>query len=139
MAMGTQLEELNRRWKEQERPTVKMRVGIFTGPLVVGCIGCKQRLEYTVTGDTVNVASRLESFNKELEAENTCRILIGESTWRYSREQFIGREMGSMMLRGKGQSVGVYQILGTGEENAAPDSQTDLPACASQNKVVRSQ
>lgn len=133
MAMDAQLEELNRKWKEQERPTVKMRVGIFTGPLVVGCIGCKQRLEYTVTGDTVNVASRLESLNKEIEADNPCRILVGQSTWKYTREHFISRELGSMMLRGRGQCIGVYQILGAGKQDADPDSRIDPPVCALQN------
>jgi adenylate cyclase len=122
MAMGVRLAELNSRWQEQGLPTVKMRVGIFTGHVVVGCIGSRQRLEYTVTGDTVNVASRLENFNKNFDAENICRILIGESTWRYSRENFLCRELGSMELRGKGQRVGVYQVLGTREEQWGPDS-----------------
>ena len=138
MAMGDQLEELNRKWEEQGRPTVRMRVGIFTGPVVVGCIGSKQRLEYTVTGDTVNVASRLESFNKELDAQNTCRILAGESTWIRSREHFLCRELGSMELRGKGQRVGIYQVLRTGDDNADLDVHSVPPADARQDQVVRS-
>ena len=117
MAMGSQLADLNGKWKEKGLPTVKMRVGIFTGSLVVGCIGCKQRLEYTVTGDTVNIASRLESFDKELDCENTCRILIGERTWIHARKQFIYKELGSMTLKGKDKKVGVYQILGVWKES----------------------
>ena len=136
IAMGVRLEELNRKWKEQDLPTVKMRVGIFTGALVVGCIGSKHRLEYTVTGDTVNVASRLESFNKKLDAGNTCRILIGESTWRYSREHFLCRELGSMELRGKGQRVGVYQVLGTKEDGCGSDSNTIAHVPVRQDKVA---
>jgi adenylate cyclase len=114
IAMGTELEELNKRWKEQNRPTVRMRVGIFTGSLVVGCIGSRQRLEYTVTGDTVNIASRLESFNKELDAENICRVLVGLSTWQYASTEFRSRRLGSMMLKGKGVKIEVFQILGSG-------------------------
>ena len=65
LGMRAALIELNRRWLQQNAPAVGMRIGIFTGPMVVGSLGSKQRLEYTVVGDSVNTASRLESFNKE--------------------------------------------------------------------------
>ncbi len=129
MEMGNRLEDLNRRWESQQRPTVRMRVGIFTGPLVVGCIGSKQRLEYTVTGDTVNVASRLESFDKTLDAANTCRILIGKSTWEYARKQFMCRGLGAGTLKGKDQRIEIYQVLGKLTENEAAVPQIDAGAC----------
>lgn len=112
MKMGERLEVLNAKWEAQNRPTVKMRVGIHTGPLVVGCIGSRQRLEYTVIGDTVNVASRLESLNKDFDPENVCRILIGESTLRYSGDNFNIKALGALALKGKGRQLPVYQVLG---------------------------
>jgi adenylate cyclase len=115
--MGERLEEINERWRTENRPTVQMRVGIFTGPLVVGCVGSRHRLEYTVIGDTVNIASRLESFKKELDAESTCRVLIGESTWKCVGEQFRTRGLGSIALKGKDQCVEIYQVLGAKEED----------------------
>ncbi len=131
--MGRSLEEINKRWKEENRPTVQMRVGIYTGPLVVGCVGSSQRLEYTVIGDTVNVASRLESFKKEFDAESTCRVLIGSTTWSYVNGQFHTRGLGSMALKGKDFGVEIYQVLGIREEGEdgepppiAPDSR-ELP------------
>jgi len=139
MAMGTRLADLNSRWKEQNLPTVRMRVGIFTGHLIGGCIGSRrQRIEYTVTGDTVNIASRLESFNKQFDSENICRILIGESTWRYSCEQFLCRELGSMELRGKGQRVEVYQVLGTADGQCGIDTQAYAHAPSHQNEMTGS-
>ncbi|MGA2027455.1 MAG: adenylate/guanylate cyclase domain-containing protein [Syntrophobacteraceae bacterium] len=128
MEMGNRLEDLNIRWEDQQRPTVRMRVGIFTGPLVVGCIGSKHRLEYTVTGDSVNVASRLESFDKTLDAGNTCRILIGKSTWEYARKQFMCRGLGEGMLKGKDQRIEIYQVLGKLTENEAAVPQIDAGA-----------
>ncbi|MCE5336365.1 MAG: adenylate/guanylate cyclase domain-containing protein [Desulfobacteraceae bacterium] len=120
--MGAQLEELNARWKGQNRPTVKMRVGIHTGPLVVGCIGSRQRLEYTVIGDTVNVASRLEGINKDYDSENICRILIGESTLRYSGDRFRIRPLGELSLKGKGKSLPVFQVLRDSSEDEGKET-----------------
>lgn len=110
VAMRAQLEELNENWRKQNRPTIKMRVGIYTGPLVVGSLGSKQRQEYTVLGDTVNTASRLESFDKNLDPESTCRILIGENTYQRVSEFFNAKPLTSVSLKGKDHKVMIYKI-----------------------------
>ena len=89
LAMGNALDQLNILRRTEKRPTTNMRVGIYTGPAVAGSIGACDRLEFTVMGDTVNTASRLESFDKGCFSEQTCRILIGESTAERSRIIFI--------------------------------------------------
>jgi adenylate cyclase len=116
LAMEKELRRLNTEWRQQNLPSVEMRVGIFTGPVVGGSLGSAQRLKYTTMGDTVNVASRLESLDKErLDpefADSPCRILIGHETLRYLEHQFETRKIGSAILKGKDEEVMVYRVLG---------------------------
>lgn len=123
LAMGQALDQLNRSWAERDLPTTTMRIGIATGPLVSGSIGGTKRLEYTVTGDTVVIAKRLESLEKEsthLEmASLSNRILITEMTHAMVAPHFRTRDAGPMQLEGKRRSVGVYVVIG---ENGASKS-----------------
>ncbi len=116
LAMEMTLIQLNSRWREQQLPTIGTRIGIFTGPLVAGSLGSTQRLEYTVIGDTVNTASRLESFDKHLFAPDSinspCRILIGEATRCQLGEQFQTQRVGEVSLKGKDQKITVWRVVG---------------------------
>ncbi len=114
LAMESKLIQLNSTWKERHLPTIGMRIGVFTGPLVAGSLGSAERLEYTVIGDTVNVASRLESFDKssfdpDLK-KNTCRILIGEATYRYIEGQFNTQRVGEVNLKGQERKTTIYSV-----------------------------
>jgi adenylate cyclase len=111
LAMGDRLCQLNQNWQQQGLPVVQMRVGIFTGSVVVGSLGGKDRLEYGVIGDSVNIASRLESCAKELQVV-PCRILIAEETLEHVQNKFRVEPWGPMTLRGKQQMVEVYQVMG---------------------------
>jgi adenylate cyclase len=123
LAMEARLVELNRRWRRENQPAARMRIGIFTGPVVAGSIGSTRRLEYTVIGDTVNVASRLESYDKDLfppdSGAHPCRILIGEATLAYVGSRFVTEEIGAVSLKGKEQPLGAYRVLGRAESPAA--------------------
>jgi adenylate cyclase len=116
LSMGAALRELNGRWRAQGLPVTGMRVGIFTGAAVSGTLGSAERSEYVVVGDTMNTASRLESFDKDLFMPDTdqhpCRILIGESTLVYLGDQFETERVGDVSLKGKAQTVGVYRVIG---------------------------
>lgn len=109
VAMGQKLRSLNQQWQSQGRPTVAMRVGISTGMVVAGSLGSRQRLNYTVLGDSVNVAARLESYDKSLEG-GMCRILIGEETYRYIQGQFAAECIGTVPLKGREKPVKIYQV-----------------------------
>ncbi|MBW4523048.1 MAG: adenylate/guanylate cyclase domain-containing protein [Scytolyngbya sp. HA4215-MV1] len=108
--MATTLKALNLRWKEQGLPAPSMRVGISTGTVVTGSLGGQQRLEYTTIGDNVNVASRLESYDKSLDG-GICRILINEEAHQYTKEQFQTQFINTVQLKGRAQSTRVYQVL----------------------------
>ncbi|MCP5159710.1 MAG: adenylate/guanylate cyclase domain-containing protein [Gammaproteobacteria bacterium] len=132
LAMGERLRQLNADWAQQGLPVIAMRVGIQTGPLVAGSLGSRRRLEYTVLGDTVNSASRLESFEKDAHhtVGSVCRVLIGETTFHYLNRNIsslshalIGEtlyhdlddrlritEVSRVHLKGKQQAIAVYRV-----------------------------
>ena len=56
--------ELREKWRQEGKPELKMRIGLSTGPAVVGNMGSRSRMDYTMMGDTVNTAARLEGVNK---------------------------------------------------------------------------
>ena len=111
---------MNPSWEGKELPTVGTRVGTHTGPLVAGSLGSTERLEYTVVGDTVNITSRLESFDKELMdadiAGSGCRILIGQPTFELLDKEFKTRLVGRMNLKGKQEKVIIYGVIDRIEE-----------------------
>lgn len=110
LAISDRLEEMNQNWKCRGLPVIQMRVGMFTGPIVAGSLGGKDRLEYGVIGDSVNIASRLESCEKHRQPTD-CRILIGHETFVYIQEQFEVESWGPLALKGKQQMVDVYRVV----------------------------
>lgn len=111
LAMGDRLAQLNQSWESKGVATAKMRVGIFTGPVVVGSLGGKERLEYGVIGDSVNTAARLESCLKNRQP-GTCRILIARETLEYLDDQFKVEPWGEVELKGKEHLAEVYRVYG---------------------------
>jgi adenylate cyclase len=131
LAMETVLRDLNRDWLARHRPTTAMRMGIYTGPMVAGSLGGADRLEYVVIGDTVNIASRLESFDKDLFARSLaspCRILIGEATLCRLGQRFLTEKIGQVSLKGKEEKISVYRVVGHATEMSIECKQSLLQA-----------
>lgn len=110
IAMSERLQQLNQKWEVEGLPKAQMRVGIATGTVITGSLGSAQRLEYTTLGDSVNIAARLESYDKALGHDLICRILINEETDGYVRNQFPTECIGEVMLRGRGTPTPIYQV-----------------------------
>jgi adenylate cyclase len=97
---------------------LQIRIGINSGRMLVGNIGSELRLNYTVIGDAVNVASRLEGASKQYGTH----ILIGTETARLIRDAFIIREIDSIVVYGRTEGLAVYELVGLAEvggENTA--------------------
>lgn len=102
------LVELNRKWEEEGIPLILARIGIATGEAMVGNIGSKDRFNYTVIGDYVNLASRLEGVNKEY----LTKICVSASTYAKTKEDFFYRELDMIRVKGKTEGVRIYELVG---------------------------
>jgi adenylate cyclase len=108
-ALGMQAEakSLNEKFKARGWPTFKIGIGVNSGVMRVGDMGSKIRKAYTVMGDAVNIASRLEGITKQYGAD----IIIGEGT-RKLITGFVLREVDRVRVKGKEEPVIIYQPLG---------------------------
>lgn len=109
LAMEQRLAMLNQHWEDHGQTPIQIRIGIFTGPVMVGSLGGPQRLEYGVVGDSVNTASRLESCLKHRQP-TPCRILIAHETLTQLNQTFQVESWGEISLRGKQSPLQVYRV-----------------------------
>src|SRR5271157_3066992 len=117
LEMIAALDKLNRKWVEQGGRPIAIGIGVNTGPVNVGNMGSDKRLAWTVMGDNVNLASRLEGMTKEYRN----RVIISESTYAQVAHQFVAREVDRIRVKGKKKPVVIYELV-------APISERDTYA-----------
>ena len=103
----SELAKLREQWKAEGQPEIRARIGINSGWLVVGNMGSQARMEYTVMGDAVNLASRLEGANKFYDT----LILLGPRTYELAARDIEAREVDRMRVKGKQEPVVVFELL----------------------------
>ena len=108
MKMRIALRELNARWQgRDDRITISIGIGINHGSVVTGEVGHSERREFTVLGDGVNFAARMESATKQFHTD----CLVGESVEQLTRAHFIFREVGFLRVKGKTKPVHIFSPL----------------------------
>jgi len=113
LGMIRELEALQARWAVEGREPFRIGIGINTGDMMVGNLGSEQLFDYTVAGDGVNVAARVESLNKEYKTETS--IIISEATYLAAQDVLDVRRLGEATVKGKTRPVVVYELRGIRE------------------------
>lgn len=106
-AMLKKVKQLQEKWLEEGKPKIEIGVGISTGEAFVGNIGSEERLEYTVIGDTVNTASRIENYNKVYRT----KFLISQETFEQVQKHVDVIKIREVSIRGKAKKINIYEVL----------------------------
>ncbi|MDX9899492.1 MAG: adenylate/guanylate cyclase domain-containing protein [Spirochaetia bacterium] len=120
MLMQRRLSELREAWRKEGRHELRVRMGINSGPAVAGNMGSRTRMNYTVMGDSVNLASRLEGANKVYGTYS----MVSGSTRAAVGDRFQFRELDTIRVVGKSEPIVVHELLE--EPGKAPDSVESL-------------
>jgi adenylate cyclase len=118
--MNKALVPLRDKWVAEGRPSISVRMGLNSGPMVVGNMGSAQRMNYTIMGDVVNLAARLEGANKVYNSG----LMISEATYGACQSDIDVRELDTIRVVGKSEPVKVYQLLE--RKNQTENSIADL-------------
>ena len=114
LEMRTRLEQINVGFRGRGLPEIRTGIGLHSGQVVAGNMGHIERMEYTVIGDPVNLASRLEGMTKEL----ACDVILSEDLYRQVEAHVIAEPLKRIKVKGRDQDVMVYRLIGLKAEGA---------------------
>ncbi len=119
LKMQEKLASMREEWRKEGAPVLYSRVGINTGEMIVGNMGCLEVFDYTVMGDAVNLASRLEGANKSYGTT----IMIGPETAKDVEGIFVVRCLDDIRVKGKDKPVRVFELLAESNDSLSPRKQ----------------
>ncbi|VAX16789.1 Adenylate cyclase [hydrothermal vent metagenome] len=105
--MQKTLTEMRAKWRKEGREELFVRMGVNTGQMVVGNMGSKDRMDYTIMGDSVNLAARLEGANKYYGSD----ILVSEFTLEYIKNDILVMELDRVRVQGKKDAITLYSVI----------------------------
>ena len=117
LAMRRELRQLNQKWREEGRMGLGMGIGINQGEVIVGNIGSHERMDPTVIGDSVNLASRLEGLTRIYGVD----ILVGASAAELARDEVHIRSVARVQVKGKSKPVDIFTFVGARDEEVDPE------------------
>jgi len=112
--MQDAMKELRQKWVAEGSIAMQIRIGIHSGEALVGNFGSPLKMDYTVIGDTVNTAARLEGLNKDFGST----LMISQSTYELITNSIDVRSLGPAPVKGKSEAIHVYEVLGLSKEGA---------------------
>jgi len=115
LACSERLKELNRKWEKEGKPLFITRFGINTGQAIVGNMGSDERMNYSILGDSVNLASRVEGVNKMYGTH----LIVTQNTYEKVSDQFVFRLLDLVAVKGKKKPIQIYELMG--KKNEVPD------------------
>ncbi len=113
LEMIKKLSNINKKLKKENLPQINIGIGINTGSAVIGNLGSSIRFEYTAVGDTVNLASRLESLNRIYGTD----IIVSEFTVNKCKKKFLFRKLDKVIVKGKELPVEIYELMEYNKRN----------------------
>jgi adenylate cyclase len=108
LEMRVRLHEFNQRRYAENKPGIKIGIGINSDTVISGNIGSSKRMEFTAIGDGVNLGSRLESVSKQYG----CDIIISHNTFKPCQDNIWARELDYIRVKGRNEPVAIYELLG---------------------------
>ncbi len=112
LKMQQRIKELHPKWEAEYGENILARCGLNTGQAVAGNMGSRHKFNYTLMGDTVNLASRFEGANKPYGT----LVMIGEGTYEVVKDQVVTRELDLLAVKGKEHPVRVYELMALAED-----------------------